>query len=1191
MAQSQKRKKTQKTPPKRAKTSAAHQPFFQNGLKMPELEEQVLSFWESGNIFQKSLEKNKKGKEFVFFEGPPTANGHPGIHHVLSRSFKDIILRYKTMQGYFVPRRAGWDTHGLPVELQVEKALGLKSKKDIEAYGIEAFNQKCKESVWEYIDEWNQITRRMGFWLDEKNAYATYKTSYIETLWWIMSQIYAKGLLYEGYRIVPWCTRCGTGLSSHEIAQGYKEVEDTSVYVKFKLSPGQRIGAFETNATTSILSWTTTPWTLPGNVALAVGEHITYSLLKTEAGEVYVCAAELVEKVFGDTKLTEVARVSGHDLVGLRYVPLFDVAKLKTEKSYQVYAADFVTTTDGTGVVHTAVMYGEDDYKLGVQLGLPQHHTVADTGHFTTDVPELAGAYAKSSTTEQKIFEHLERSGRLFKTEKYTHEYPHCWRCDTPLLYYARSAWFVAMSKLKKQLVERNQTISWTPAHIKTGRFGEWLADVKDWNFSRERYWGTPIPLWRCAQCNHLESIESIAALREKVSRGNTFVAVRHTQGEHNVKQFIASGPETAGHTSHLTTKGKKDALVLAKKLAKQKFDVIYTSPYERTKFLAHAVGDILGCPVIEEEGLGELNTGIYNWKPVRQYRKLFTTPEEKLTLRPEGGESGNDVRARIVQTLKKIDSENEHKKILVVTHADLVWLGKAAFENKEGDALWNSFYPDLGGHAEIPVAQLPTNREGLIDLHRPFIDAVTYPCRECRGGVMTRIKELADVWFDAGSMPYAQVHFPFEKNQKLGKGKIAGVAFPADYIVEAMDQTRGWFYTLLAVATVLELPAPFKNVTCLGLINDKQGKKMSKSKGNIVFPMDMARTHGLDAVRWYFYVVNPPGETKNFSEAEISEDFRKLHLILYNCFVFWNTYADKKAKFSRASKNVLDAWIISRLELTIAQATKHIDAYRLREAGLAIQEFVDDLSRWYLRRSRRRLQKPDNAKEYAVASATLAYALKTVSQLLAPFCPFFAESLYTELARADKGSVYKESVHLDSYPRATQKPNAATFALMQAVRDVSSAGLSVRASQGIKVRQPLASVTVKNTQLKGKKEYLEIIKDEVNVKEVAFDAKQEGEAVLDTVITQELKEEGMLRELVRSIQELRQKQALQPKDKIVVMAVTTDSAAQAMLTAAAAFLKKEVNATKLTIVPTVKNGTELRIADGNVTVAIQKAK
>jgi isoleucyl-tRNA synthetase len=1108
-------------------------------FSLPEVEEKVLKFWRENGIFEKSLKKNKAKKKFVFYEGPPTANGRPGIHHVLSRSFKDIVLRYKTMVGFSVPRRAGWDTHGLPVEIEVEKKLGLKSKKEIEEYGVAAFNKKCRESVWEYKDEWEKITERIGFWLDMDHPYITYEKNYMESLWWIFSEVNKKKLLYQGHKVVPWCTRCGTALSSHELAQGYKTTEDMSVYMKFRLLPNQTIGRnFTTDDKTYILSWTTTPWTLPGNVALAVGENIQYVVVSIEgAGEKYVVASSLATKVL-NTKYQILNTFSGKDFIGLKYEPLFDVKKLGTESSYRVYPADFVTTENGTGVVHTAVMYGEDDYQLGTKIGLPKHHTVDTSGKFTADVPELAGLYVKAKETEAKIFELLKERNFLFKTEKYEHEYPFCWRCGTPILYYARDSWFIGMSKLKRELLASNKTVNWVPATIKNGRFGEWLKDVKDWAISRERYWGTPLPVWVCGKCGATEVLGNVAELEKKLGKPkNNYWVMRHGEAENNVLDII----DATKTKFHLTARGKRQVELSIKKFKHEltrkgkKIDVVITSDILRTKETDEIDLKILGevdakvDKRLEEIQLGVDLMGCHDEK----YHVLFPTFQSKFERRPEGGESVRDLRTRLWAFLKECEAKYEGKNILLVTHEYPIWMLSQVSEGwteREAIAEKEKRGDDFIKFAEVrklDLKMVPRNDTGEIDLHKPYIDEAVFKCT-C-GGTMKRIPEVADVWFDSGSMPFAEDHYPFENKTKI--------AYPADYIVEGIDQTRGWFYTLLAVATLLGEKAPYRNVISLGLLLDKNAQKMSKSKGNTVSPWDMIQKYGADVVRWYFYTVNAPGEPKRFDEADLGKVLRQFVLMMYNSYVFYRTYADKNAKYKIPTakySNILDQWILARLDKTVAASTQALDAYDIGGAGKSIEEFVNDLSRWYIRRSRRRFQKPDNKKDYAAASATLRYCLTELSKLLAPFIPFFADALYQSVSL--EGEL---SVHLEGWPKANSKfkiQNSKLLHDMKAVRDLASAALAKRAELGIKVRQPLASLAVKNSKLKMDAALLEILKDEINVREVIFDSKLKEDFVLDTVITPELKEEGTIRELVRMIQDLRQDGGFVPKDKITLL-------------------------------------------------------
>lgn len=882
----------------------------------PKLEEDVLALWKQGDIFKKSLTAREGSPEFVFYEGPPTANAKPGLHHVIGRVFKDIIPRYKTMRGFHVPRRAGWDTHGLPVEIEVEKELGIKSKPEIERYGIAAFNAKAKESVWKYKGEWERLTERIGFWLDMEQPYITYDNSYIEGLWGVVKRADERGLLYKGHKIVPWCSRCGTALSSHELAQGYKETADTSVYVKFKLE-----GSVFPN--TSVLVWTTTPWTLPGNVALAI--NLSHEFVRVPDGDGFLIAEKSAAARLGLSSAGAEA-VPAAQLIGLSYSPLFDVLALRSEKSYRIYAADFVAAGDGTGVVHTAVMYGEDDYALGVREELPQFHTVDTEGNFTDAVPALAHMRAKNKTTEAAIVDLLRARDLVWKTEECVHEYPFCWRCATPVLYYATDAWFIAMSKLRSELASANASVNWTPAHIKDGRFGEWLTNVKDWALSRARYWGTPLPVWECVPCGT---------------------------------------------------------------------------------------------------------------------------------------------------------------------------------------------YRVIGSAGELP--DMPKGADGAPDLHRPHIDGVVLPCAKCGEG-MHRVKDVMDVWFDSGAMPFAAGEYP--------------ARYPADYICEAIDQTRGWFYTLMAASVLMGHGAPYKNVTCYSHLLDKAGKKMSKSKGNAVDPWELISAHGIDAVRWYFYTGAIVKDSQNFDEKDLAEARGFLSLV-YNTYAFLATYGDAKAAGALDTSHVLDRWLMSRLHETIARVTQHLDAYEAGDAARAIESFVSDLSRWYLRRSRKRPE----------ALPHLRHALTELSKLLAPFTPFFADALYRSLGGA------KESVHLEDWPISGEAVIDTTLVNgMAEIRRIASAGLAARATLKIKVRQPLAELRVRLTgtapALSEKtalnEELLSILADEVNVKDVVFRGDVADEIEFDTDITDELRAEGVYRDLVRMAQGLRQGAGLVPSQSVTFVVDAT---------------------------------------------------
>lgn len=1108
-------------------------------FSLPELETQVLEFWKEAGIFKKTLEKTKKGKEFVFYEGPPTANGHPGIHHVIARGFKDAIPRYKTMRGFHVPRKGGWDTHGLPVELQVEKELGLKSKKEIEEYGVAAFNRKCRESVWKYKDEWERLTERMGFWLDLENPYITYKNEYISVVWQIVREAWKKKLLYKGYKVLPWCTRCGTALSSHELAQGYKLVKENSVYLKFRVK-GEK--------DTFILSWTTTPWTLPGNVALAVGKSMTY--VKAKVGDEWWILAKERAAALG-VDITSEQEITGEKLIGLEYEPLFNIPELQTEKSHRVYAADFVTTTDGTGVVHTAVMYGEDDYNLGKEVGLPQFHTVAEDGRFIASVPEVGGMKVKIPESDGKIIEYLKLNGNYLKEEKIEHDYPFCWRCSTPLLYYARGSWFIRMSDLRKELVKENSKIHWIPEHIRDGRFGEWLREAKDWAISRERYWGTPLPIWECEKCGSQKFVAESKDF-ESSGSGNTYILCRHGEAESNVKGYLSSYPEK--RPANLTEKGRERAGKAGESLKKAKIDMIFASDVLRTKQTAEIISAAVGVPISFDARLRELDVGELNGGDYAEYLKRFPGGIKDLQTNFPGGESRHDARMRMAEFIAETEEKYKNKKILVVSHEYPLWTlksvlrGNAEDEMKREETELKDEFFSFASPEEITPSCGPRDESGAIDFHKPYIDKITFPC-EC-GGVMHRTPEVLDVWFDSGSMPWAQ-------NGKLFNGKkISRERFPAEYISEGVDQTRGWFYTLLAIGTFLGEGTPYRNAISLGHILDSKGQKMSKSKGNMTNPWEMMDKYGADVVRWHFYTVNPPGESKRFDERELVKVSRALFMILYNSWAFWDLYADTtSAERPKNSKHILDKWILSRFDEAALETEKLLDVYDINRAAKAVEKLSDDISRWYIRRSRRRLQRPEHNTDFKECSQTLGFVLSGTAKLLAPFAPFFAEALYKSISPAE------ESVHLAEWPKVG-KADMKLIAEMEEARNIASAALAKRAEFGIKVRQPLSELRVKAGEMKNS-EITEILKDEVNVKNIFFAANIDSTIEFDTNITPELKEEGILREVLRAMQEYRQEKGFVPKDK-VPMRIAADKETIAIVERNKEKLLSEVNASEI---------------------------
>lgn len=859
-------------------------------LNFVEEEKKIKKFWDDNKIFEKSIDSRAKGEPYIFYDGPPTANGKPHIGHVLTRVIKDMIPRYRTMKGKMVPRKAGWDTHGLPVELEVEKMLGLDGKEQIEEYGLEPFIEHCKESVWKYKEMWEDFSKTVGFWADMDNPYVTYHNNFIESEWWALKKIYEKGLLYKGFKIVPYCPRCGTPLSSHEVAQGYKNVKERSAIVRFKV----------TGEDAYFLAWTTTPWTLPSNVALCVNPDETYCKVKAADGYTYYMAKALLDKVLGgltkeDAPAYEILEeYKGSELEYKEYEPLFDfvkpVCEKQNKKGHYITCDGYVTMTDGTGIVHIAPAFGEDDAKVGRKYDLPFVQLVDGQGNLTKETP-YAGIFVKKA--DPIILKDLEEKGLLFAAPKFEHDYPFCWRCDTPLIYYARESWFIKMTAVKDDLIRNNNSINWIPESIGKGRFGDWLQNVQDWGISRNRYWGTPLNIWQC-ECGHMHSIGSIEEL-----------------------------------------KGLSD-----------------------------------NCP-----------------------------------------------------------------------------------DN--------------------------------IELHRPYIDAVTIKCPKC-GKEMHRVPEVIDCWFDSGSMPFAQHHYPFE-NKELFESQ-----FPADFISEAVDQTRGWFYSLLAISTLIFNKAPYRNVIVLGHVQDENGQKMSKSKGNAVDPFEALEKFGADAIRWYFYTNSAPWLPNRFHDKAVTEGQRKFMGTLWNTYAFYVLYANidefdpTKYDISKCSLTVMDKWLLSKLNSMVGTVDENLDNYRIPEAARALQEFVDEMSNWYVRRGRERYWVQGLPEDKIAAYMTLYTALVTTAKAAAPMIPFMAESIYQNLVRSVDAEA-PESVHLCDFPTVdTAAINKELESNMDKVLEIVVLGRAARNGSSLKNRQPLAAMYVK---LDGTLDtfYTDIIRDELNVKKVVF--------------------------------------------------------------------------------------------------------
>ncbi len=1105
-------------------------------------EEKILKFWEEKNIFKTSLAKTKKGKNFVFFEGPPTANGKPGIHHLLARVFKDVICRYKTMQGFYVQRKSGWDTHGLPVEIEVEKKLGLSDKKQIEDYGIAKFNKMCQQSVWEYKQEWEKFTKRIGYWLDLDNPYITYNSQYIESIWWILKQFKDKGLLYKGHRVAPYCPRCGTSLSSHELAQGYATVKEPSIYVKFKIkseSPDFK--------DTSILVWTTTPWTLPGNVLIALNKDLDYcKVLINETQEQIILAKSRIsflEKI--DHQI--IKEFKGSDLLGLEYEAPYRMAeKFKTENTNYYFTAhgDFVSSQDGTGFVHIAPAFGEDDKNLVDKLNkestkqIPIVITVDKQGNIS--YREIPGFEKFVKEADEDIKKDLKARGLLFKTQNYEHEYPFCWRCKSPLIYYAQDSWFVAVTKKQREIIANNQKINWNPDHIKNGRFGMWLKELKDWNLSRNRFWGTPLPIWECS-CGHSEAIGSLDDLINKKYSTNNYFVLRHGHYPGIDENINVNKPDEIDKSKYgLSEKGKKQILTSIKKI-KQKPDLIISSDLARAIDSAQICADFFEISkekIITDKRLREFDSGIFNYRNPREKWEWFNAQKDPLFAKYENGESFADFVSRINDFCFDANKKYQNKNILIVSHQLTIFAmeelqkGHGLKEivgpsnNYSHDKYYKNNAPQIAEIKKIEFKALPFDDEMEINLHRPYVDESKFFCPKCNEQRMQRTQEVIDCWFDSGSMPFAQSHYPFE-NKKLIDSNIQ---YPADYICEAVDQTRGWFYTLLAISTLLDKGNPYKNVISLGHILDEKGEKMSKSKGNIVNPWEICDKYGADTARWYFYTANQPGEPKLFSEKDVAQSLRKMGMTFLNCFVFYDTYRTNAFSPSKTPKpkDLLDKWIISQLNILIEQMTQLLEKYDINQAARLFEKFLlDDFSLWYVRRSRKRFQQPESNEDLKQASEIFAFVLFELCILSAPFTPFISEEIYQRILKNQN-----KSVHLEKWPKTDKKSIDKNLAeKMNNTRQIITQALALRAKAQIKVRQPLKELFIPNSDIIKNKELSELIKEELNVKKVSLGK----EISLDLEITPELKKEGIVRDIIRNIQELRKESNLSPKDQIEV--------------------------------------------------------
>jgi isoleucyl-tRNA synthetase len=1131
-------------------------------------EESIQAFWEANDIFNKSVETPAGGEpkgDYVFYDGPPFATGTPHYGHILAGTIKDAIPRFWTMNGYRVRRKWGWDCHGLPLENLIEKKLGLANKRDIEDFGIKNFNEAARGAVMEYADDWKRIVPRMGRFVDMEDDYKTMDSSYTESVWWAFSELHKKGLVFESFKSMHLCPRCGTTLSNFEVNLGYKDIKDIAVTVKLPL-----LDEAGNKTDTSLLVWTTTPWTLPGNLAAAINRDFTYVKVKvsTEEGDDFLILAEGRLAQLGEVVYEVVEKMSGADLVGLSYEPPFPYLKGQEfagkENAWKIYHADYVELgEDGTGGVHIAPAYGEEDMVLAKESGIPIVHHVDYEGRFMDFVTDFAGQLVKPKDDDKSEVSHLDadieivkalkEAGKLFKKENITHSYPHCWRDDTPLLNYATTSWFVKVTDFKDDLVEANNKVKWVPEHVGTNRFGKWLEGARDWAISRQRYWGAPLPIWRNRETKDYIVLGSLEELKARVKKsGNQYLIMRHGEAESNLSLSVSVDKNA---NDPLTDKGVEQVKASAAELKARGVDIIIHSGYLRTRNTAEIVAGVLGLSpeaVIEDERLMELQAGsdLATW---RDYQALFTDELDSFTRTLEGRENRMDVARRVGAMLYELEEKYKGKTILLVGHASsLFGLKVAASGLDREEAAKQKSEKGLMNNAEVqelPFVPLPHNDDYTLDYHRPYIDEVELYDGEVK---LERVPDVFDCWFESGSMPYAQHHYPF-KNADC----FEGTCFPAQFIAEGLDQTRGWFYSLIVLGTALFGKSPYENVIVNGLVLAEDGKKMSKSLRNYPDPMDLADRVGVDAMR--HYLLSAPimrGEDLNFSEKEVLELQRKNIGRLHNVLAMYEMFKTGVAPKSD-SANVLDRWIVARLNQLIADSTTGYKNYELDKATRPITDFVEDLSVWYLRRSRERL-KGDEAVDKELAEGTLRHVLRTLALIMAPAMPFYAEYLFLAVKTEDDN----ESVHLAAWPEGGEV-DAVVLGEMSLVREFVTLALEARTKANVKVRQPLGALYL---SIELENEYADIVADEVNVKSVVYKEGQTERAVLDLTVTEELKAEGEVRELMRAIQEARKAAGLAPQDKIVLELVA-DEATWKTINQFAELIKKTVGANELVAV------------------------
>ena len=1137
-------------------------------------ERKVLNFWNKNNIFKKSEEGISLGflpnifykifgkKRFIFYDGPPFATGLPHYGHILAGSIKDALPRYKTMKGFIVNRKWGWDCHGLPLEVEIEKELGLSSRKDIEKFGIDNFNSSARSAIFRYASEWKNIIPKMGRWVDMDNDYRTLQPSYMESVWNVFQRLHSKGLIEKGFKPLHLCPRCSTTLSNSEVSDSYSDLKDIAVYVLFPA---------ENDKNTYFVGWTTTPWTLFGNVALAVNKNLKYVVVEKD-GKKFILHEDKVDLI-PEGKVID--RKSGSEFIGMRYRAPFeymyinDSAEIKNSV-YGVHHADYVNADTGTGIVHMAPAYGADDMELAQEKNMPIRHHVTRDGVLVSQLEEFAGMVVKEEGNpkdlDEKIIDALKKKNVLLKSEILEHSYPVCWRCDTPLLNYASDSWFVKTSQFRDKMVSENKKIGWIPSHIRDGRFGKWLEGAQDWAISRSRFWGTPLPVWEVEKTKRHIVVGSINEMMEKMQTKNKYRFIRHAESETNKKEIFC---HTKNNCGGITEKGIEDTKNFAKSISQKPTIIIY-SPLERTKETAEIIAKELGVKkVISEPLVSEQNFGLFSGKPVSKYIDAFNglTNVDVFDRKIDGSESKRDIYKRILSFMEKVDSKYSDEDILVVTHGAVL---KCALSisplfndfKKKFCSIKGSSLDNLSVH-EIEYKHITRDEHCEIDIHRPFIDDIVLYDED--GNPAYNIKEVFDCWFESGSMPYASSHYPFSNKSIFNPEKKIG--FPADFICEGLDQTRGWFFSLIQLGVGAYESTPYKQVITTGLIRASDGKKMSKKLKNYSDPTETIEKYGADSLR--HYLLGSPvsrGQDIDFQDENINEIQKKIYGRLHNCFNFYRIYAYMEHK--SGSRHILDRYILSRLSEVIKEMTENFDSYKIDRAVAPIGDFVEDLSTWYLRRSRDRMKNDSN--DGAHSRETMRRVLIELSKCIAPIAPFYSEYLYLEMKKLKMFEIGAESVHLCKYPNVG-KINNDVIKEMKYVRRLASLAHESRVSAGIKVRQPLQTLTVKKHL---SVDSCKILADEINVKNVVISEDMTSDLKLDMVITPELKEEGFIRECVRSIQLARKENGFSITEVLDIAYICSSDNVKINLQKAEEKIKKEVRIDNIEYIDSPKEGS-----------------